>query len=135
MTQNNLGNTLREQGIRAGGEAGAELLSQAVAAYREALTVYTRDSLPQQWAETQENLGRVLLELGRVTKRVDLLIESKAVIQTTHSFFKDAGYSQYDQYFDEKLSEIEQTIKPTFHTFFLIANEFLSHNFSRRYDV
>jgi tRNA splicing endonuclease len=29
----------------------------------------------------------------------------------------------------------KRRLQPTFHTFFLIANEFLSHNFSRRYDV
>jgi hypothetical protein len=53
----------------------------------------------------------MLLELGRVNKRVDLLIEAKAVIQSTHSFYMDAGYPQYNLYFFEKLSEIEQTIK------------------------
>jgi tetratricopeptide (TPR) repeat protein len=111
ITQNNLGNALKEQGIRTEGEAGAELLSQAVTAFREALTVRTRDSLPQYWAGTQNNLGNALFELGRVKKSIDLLIEAKAVIQSIYSFFKDAGYSQYDQYFDEKLSEIEQTIK------------------------
>ena len=43
-SQNNLGNALQMQSTRASGEAGAELLAQAVAAYREALTVYIRAS-------------------------------------------------------------------------------------------
>jgi hypothetical protein len=111
MTQNNLGAALCQQGIRTGGEAGTELLSQAVAAFREALIVRTRDSLPQDWAVTQNNLGIALFQLGKIEKRIDLLIEAKTVIQATHSFFKDFGYSQYDQYFDEKLLEIEQKIK------------------------
>jgi hypothetical protein len=55
---------LQQQGIRTEGEAGAELLFQAVAAYRAALTVYTRDSLPQDWARTQNNLGIVLQQQG-----------------------------------------------------------------------
>ena len=62
MTQNNLGIALQEQGIRTGGQSGAELLSQAVVAYREALTVRTRDSLPQYWANSQYNLGLGLFE-------------------------------------------------------------------------
>jgi hypothetical protein len=32
-------------------------LAQAVAAYRSALEVYTREQLPQNWAMTQTNLG------------------------------------------------------------------------------
>ena len=34
-------------------------------AYRQALTVYTRDDLPQQWATTQNNLGNTLWALGQ----------------------------------------------------------------------
>ena len=41
-----------------------EILAQAVAAYREALTVRTRESLPQDWATTQNNLGAALEEQG-----------------------------------------------------------------------
>ena len=33
-------------------------------AYRQALTVYTRDDLPQYWATTQNNLGIALRALG-----------------------------------------------------------------------
>jgi TPR repeat protein len=64
MTQNNLGNALSNQGIRSGGEAGRRLLGEAVAAYRQALQVYTRELLPQQWATTQNNLGNALSDQG-----------------------------------------------------------------------
>ncbi len=67
MTQNNLGNVLQEQGARTGSEAGRLLLAQAVDAYRAALTVYTKDALPQDWAITQNNLGAVLQEQGTRT--------------------------------------------------------------------
>ena len=40
------------------------LLGQAVAAYRSALEVYTREQLPQDWAATQSNLGNALKEQG-----------------------------------------------------------------------
>src|SRR5262252_9210799 len=64
MTQNNLGNALQDQGIRTGGERGAQLLAEAVTADRQALEVYTRETLPQQWATTQDNLGIALHNQG-----------------------------------------------------------------------
>jgi hypothetical protein len=39
-------------------------LAEAVAAFRQALTIRTRDHLPQDWARTQNNLGAVLASLG-----------------------------------------------------------------------
>ena len=40
------------------------LLAEAVAAYREALTEWTRERVPLDWAMTQTNLGNALLRLG-----------------------------------------------------------------------
>ena len=48
-----------------GGPEGQRRLSEAVEAYRQALTVYTRDDLPQEWATTQNNLGGALWALGQ----------------------------------------------------------------------
>ena len=47
-----------------GGPEGQRRLNEAVEAYRQALTVYTRDDLPQDWATTQNNLGTTLRDLG-----------------------------------------------------------------------
>jgi WD40 repeat protein len=55
---------LREQGIRTEGAKGAELLVEAVVAYRSALKVYTREQFPQDWAATQNSLGTALVDLG-----------------------------------------------------------------------
>ena len=41
------------------------LLGEAVAAYREALKVRTREQLPQEWAATQNNLGATLSSQGK----------------------------------------------------------------------
>jgi tetratricopeptide (TPR) repeat protein len=49
---------LQTQGTRTVGEAGTALLAEAVAAYRQALEVFTRATLPQDWATTQQNLAR-----------------------------------------------------------------------------
>ena len=58
------GTRARGSGRTAGGRRGAHRLAEAVEAYRQALTVYTRDDLPQQWAQTQNNLGLALRMLG-----------------------------------------------------------------------
>lgn len=50
--QNNLGNALLRLGARA---SDPHLLHQAVAAYRMALEVWTRDQMPLYWARTQKN--------------------------------------------------------------------------------
>ena len=54
------GHALRALGERQGGPEGLRRLNEAVEAYRQALTVYTRDDLPQDWATTQNNLGNAL---------------------------------------------------------------------------
>ena len=53
-------------GIRVEGAAAGDHLRQAVAAYRLALEVLTRESLPQGWAMTQNNLA---ISLGKQAKR------------------------------------------------------------------
>ena len=111
MTQNNLGNALREQGIRTGGKAGAELLSQAVTAYREALTVYTRESLPQHWAATQNNLGIALFIIGGRKKNIDTLNEAQKAILESYSFYKENGNTLYNKYFDKILEAIDKCME------------------------
>ena len=61
MTQNNLGNALQTLGAR---EDGTQRLEEAVAAYRAALEVWTRERVPLQWATAQNNLGNALQTLG-----------------------------------------------------------------------
>ena len=64
---NNLGNSLREAGIRTKGPDIQKFLREAAAAYRDALTVWTQEQLPQQWAITQNSLGLVLWDQGTRT--------------------------------------------------------------------
>ena len=64
-TQNNLGIALGDLAGRSeGAQAYQYLLQQAVDAYRNALQVYTREQLPQDWASTQNNLGIPLVDLA-----------------------------------------------------------------------
>ena len=62
ITQNNLGITLSEQAVRSEPQKARTLLQEAADAYRAALTVHTRERLPQDWAMTQNNLGTTLQE-------------------------------------------------------------------------
>lgn len=62
-----LGNALATQGERSGGPDGIRLLDEAVLAYRDALTVYTRADIRAARAWTQNNLGTVLAVQGQRT--------------------------------------------------------------------
>ena len=76
MTQNNLGNALRRLGER---ESGTARLEEGVAAFRAALTEWTRERVPLDWAMTQNNLGTVL-ELGERESGTARLEEAVAPI-------------------------------------------------------
>ena len=73
MTQHNLGSALHERGTRTDGPEGLKLLGDAVAAYRQALLVRTREQLPQQWAVTQNNLGNALQAQGTKAAKSEAL--------------------------------------------------------------
>jgi tetratricopeptide (TPR) repeat protein len=62
-----LGISLQEAGIRTKGADTQKVLRKSVAAYRDALTVYTKEQFPQDWAMTQNNLGNVLGNQGTRT--------------------------------------------------------------------
>ena len=62
-----LGISLHEAGIRTKGPDIQKSFRDAVAAYYEALTVYTKEQFPQQWARIQNNLGLVLQSQGTRT--------------------------------------------------------------------
>jgi len=80
-TQENLGAALKAQGIRMSEEKkGAQLLAQAAAAFRNALEIYTREQLPQDWARTQNNFGNALREQGlRTEGEAGVLLLAQAV--------------------------------------------------------
>ncbi|SEQ42963.1 Tetratricopeptide repeat-containing protein [Loktanella sp. DSM 29012] len=67
---NELGIALAILGERA---SDNDLLEQAVTAFRAALTEYTQDRVPLDWAMTQNNLGNALRNLGTRAMDTDLL--------------------------------------------------------------
>mgnify|MGYP003660274632 FL=1 len=73
-TMANLGTALRLLGEH---RKGARTLEQSVAAYNAALSVQTRDLVPQVWAMTQNNLGAALQVLAE--RADDSLALGKAI--------------------------------------------------------
>jgi tetratricopeptide (TPR) repeat protein len=86
QVQNRLGTMHRELGIRVEGEAAQRHLAFAVAAFREALTVYTKQALPQHWAMTQNNLGAALMDQASRTQGE----ASSALLALAVSAFRDS---------------------------------------------
>jgi tetratricopeptide (TPR) repeat protein len=112
-TQNNLGNALRTLGERAGGSAGIDALNQAVAAYRAALEVYTRETMPAHWAATQNNLGAALRTLGERaggSAGIDALDQALAAFRAALEVFNSMAASHYQQIAQEGLSQAEAVI-------------------------
>ena len=95
MTQNNLGNALSNQASACNGEDQRRLLGEAIEVYRAALEVYTRESLPRQWADTQNNLGIVLADLHRYQEALSVFQELAQIEEEQNPINA------------EKLSEIE----------------------------
>jgi tetratricopeptide (TPR) repeat protein len=73
--QNNLGNTLLTLGER---ETGSQKLGEAAESYRAALTQWTRDRFPLDWATVQDHLGYALQLAGSRRSGTDLLVSAVA---------------------------------------------------------
>jgi tetratricopeptide (TPR) repeat protein len=91
-TQNNLGNALFRLGER---ESGTGRLEEAVAAYRQALTEWTRDRAPLDWATTQNNLGNALFKLGERESGTERLKEAVAAYRAGLEVFERAQATHY----------------------------------------
>ncbi len=100
MTQNNLGNALSDQGVRAGGKEGVRLLSEAVAAYKKALEVRTLESLPPQWAQTQNNIAETYYYLKDWTNAVESYANVLKVYPNYEKAYQRAGSIYHDLLFE-----------------------------------
>ena len=85
-------------GILGGRETGTARLEQAVDAFRAALTVYTQDRVPLQWASAQMNLGSALLSLGKReagTARLEQAVEAyRAALTERHQDRVPLGWAR-----------------------------------------
>jgi hypothetical protein len=97
-------------GVRTEGPAVQQHLAQAVAAYRAALQVYTRELLPQQWATTQNNLGAALGEQGIRTGGEEgrrLLAQAVDAFRGALGIYQAAGAGHYVQIIERNIALTE----------------------------
>jgi tetratricopeptide (TPR) repeat protein len=85
-------------------------LEEAVVAYRAALEERTQDRVPLDWAMTQNNLGTALWTLGERNKDRIILEQAKESIQNAYDVYRYAGYEQYNEYFEQRLVDINRII-------------------------
>lgn len=69
-TQSQLGTILHMQGDLTTAEASDSLYMLSIAAYNDALIVYTQKDFPIDWARMQHNLGIVLSKLGAIKETI-----------------------------------------------------------------
>lgn len=99
-----------EAGLLGEREHGTERLKEAVAAYRAALEEYTRERVPPDWAQKQNNLGGALIELGRRSGRKVDVENGRQAIVAAWDIYRDAGYTQYYDYFQSWIAEVDSTL-------------------------
>jgi tetratricopeptide (TPR) repeat protein len=99
MTQNNLGNGLRSQGERVSGEESVRLLEQAVDSCLQALTIYTRDDFPRQWAVTENNLARTYWRLRNWREAAEAYVCVLGMYQDNQEAYSRATSAYHDLLF------------------------------------
>ncbi|QKD05392.1 peptidase C14 [Mesorhizobium loti R88b] len=104
---NNLGHTLVITGQRSGNDSTIE---SGIASYQEALKEWTRQSAPLQWASLQGGLGIALLGLGRDRADEKLLRDARQATQLAWTFYREAGYPQFETSFRDRMAEIDQAL-------------------------
>ena len=68
-------------------------------AYRDLLTVWTRESSPFDWSETQERLGDALLDLGERESGTAHSLADFYLLPSTYSFsFAPEAKAKYPKY-------------------------------------
>jgi tetratricopeptide (TPR) repeat protein len=96
-----------------GGAQGRELLAEAVTAYRNALQVYTREQLPQDWARTQNNLGLALKDQGISTggeQGRTLLAEAVTAFESALEVFKAARMNWHVGIIEKNIDEARKEL-------------------------
>ena len=108
------GHRAQDLGERSSGEESGKYLEQAVAAYRAALEVYTREQLPQDWAMTQYNLGIVLRDLGERssgTERICHFQESVVAFENALTVLTPKYYPAQNEIVQRNLEKSKQLLR------------------------
>jgi hypothetical protein len=79
-------------------------------AYRAALEELTRGRVPLDWALTQNNIGRALLELGRRLKSVEHLQAAQSAFSGSRDVFQTTQ-TPYEEYFSSIIAETDTALE------------------------
>ena len=96
MTQNNLGNALRDLPVTTPDEHG-ENVRKAIACYEAALEIYKKDEYPVQYAMTQNNLGLAYTDLPSATaeERAENVRRAIVCYEAALEIYKKDEYPQF----------------------------------------
>jgi hypothetical protein len=90
------------------------LLGEAVATYRAALKVYTREQFPQNWATTQNNLGNALNNQAEWSERAEavrLLSEAVAAYRSALEIWTANDFPRYHELATKNLVIIVEALR------------------------
>ena len=105
---------MSEQAGRSEGAEAVRLLNEVVGAYREALKVYTREQLPQDWAAMQNNLGNALSDqAGRSegAEAVRLLNEAVNAYREALKVYTEEHLAHYHGVVAGNLQQVEKRLQ------------------------
>jgi len=100
------GTTLIMLGERGG---GVERFREAEAAYREALSLRPRETMPYDWAFSAAGTGNALLNIGIATNSRKVLAEARALTQGAWDAIKPFD-RQYDGVLTQRLAQIDAAL-------------------------
>jgi hypothetical protein len=84
-----------------------------VTANRSALEVYTREQLPQDWAQTENNLGSVLCDQAartEGTKAAELLSQAVTAYRSALEVFSAEAFPLFHEKTGKQLKECERLL-------------------------
>ncbi len=108
MTQNNLGAALQKLAERV---EGTKELEASVAAYDNALEVWSRDKMPMGWTMTMANLGVARRTLAERSEDLEIARMAVADLSTVTEFFRDASHAQYRELSEEQLTKARELVE------------------------
>jgi hypothetical protein len=103
ITQRNLGLALKTLGVMSG---DIERIREGADAYRSALTIFTREQAPQDYAQTNAILGFALMEIAKSKPTPELLEEARDAFSAARDVFGPLS-SDDDAYFAGRIDEID----------------------------
>jgi hypothetical protein len=105
-----VGTRTRQRALDAWQAGIGHRLEEAVAAYRDALTEYTRERVPLDWAMTKNNLGNALSTLGARESDTAHLEEAVAAFRDALTEFTPENSAYYQQVAQLNLARAEQLL-------------------------